>query len=68
LGETHPDVAQSFNSLAVLYFAQSRYSEAETCLIKALNIAESRFGMTHPHTMAVRNNLENLQSRQNCLD
>jgi len=65
LGEVHPDVAQSFNSLAVLYFAQSRYSEAESCLVQSLAIAENQFGIEHPHTITIRKNLENVRSRQN---
>lgn len=65
LGEGHPDVAQIFNSLAVLYFAQSRYAEAESCLVKALAITESQFGVDHPNTMTIRKNLENVRSRRN---
>ncbi|NMG11831.1 tetratricopeptide repeat protein [Brasilonema sp. UFV-L1] len=37
--DEHPDVASSYNNLALLYDSQGRYTEAEPLLLKALEIA-----------------------------
>ncbi|MGF1975945.1 MAG: tetratricopeptide repeat protein, partial [Nostoc sp. CmiSLP01] len=63
LGESHPDVAASFNNLALLYDSQGRYSEAEPLLQQALDILEHRLGANHPNTVTVRKNLANLRDR-----
>ena len=49
LGDDHPDVATSFNNLALLYDSQGKYSEAEPLYIQALNILEQRLGVDHPN-------------------
>ncbi len=48
LGESHPDVAQSLNSLAALYHAQAYYSTAEPLYRRALEIRETTLGESHP--------------------
>ncbi|MBR8839099.1 MAG: tetratricopeptide repeat protein [Stigonema ocellatum SAG 48.90 = DSM 106950] len=63
LGESHPHVALSYNNLAVLYYSQGRYSEAEPLYIKALKIAERSLGVNHPNTIAIRENLDICQNK-----
>ncbi|MGB6301921.1 MAG: tetratricopeptide repeat protein, partial [Rivularia sp. (in: cyanobacteria)] len=38
LGEEHPDVAQSLNNLALLYYSQGNYSKAEPLYLHSLAI------------------------------
>ncbi|MEM7066502.1 MAG: tetratricopeptide repeat protein [Cyanobacteria bacterium P01_B01_bin.77] len=47
LGDAHPDVAWSLNSLAMLYDYQSRYTEAELLLKEALSIRKRLLGEMH---------------------
>ncbi|MGI2909795.1 tetratricopeptide repeat protein, partial [Tolypothrix sp. VBCCA 56010] len=49
LGEEHPDVAMSYNNLALLYESQGRYSEAEPLYQKALQLYQRLLGEEHPH-------------------
>ena len=48
LGPDHPDVAMSFNNLAVLYKAQGRYADAEPLYKRNLAISEKGLGPNHP--------------------
>jgi len=57
LGSDHPDVANSLNSLALLRYAQGRYSEAELLYKRALAIWEKALGPDHPN---VANSLNGL--------
>jgi tetratricopeptide (TPR) repeat protein len=57
LGPNHPNVADSLNTLAVLYQAQGAYTRAERLLIRALDIREKALGPHHP---TVATNLNNL--------
>jgi hypothetical protein len=50
----HPDVAQNLSTLGSLYCIQSRDTEAEPLLQRALTIAEQVFAPTHPLVTAVR--------------
>lgn len=44
----HPsDVARSLNNLALLYFSQGKYNEAEVSFKKALKILEDILGKNH---------------------
>ncbi len=61
LGEEHPDIAQSLNNLAKLYYLQGRYIEAEPFYLQALEIFERRLGADHPNTVTVRKNLADLR-------
>jgi tetratricopeptide (TPR) repeat protein len=57
LGDEHPDVATSFNNLAVLYYAQGRYSEAEPLYQQALALRQNLLGDEHPDVATSFNNL-----------
>jgi CHAT domain-containing protein len=57
LGVIHPDVAISLNNLASLYFAQSRYADAEPLHKRALAIREEGLGPNHPDVAISLNNL-----------
>ncbi len=48
LGKDHPDVAKSLNNLALLYYAQGKYDEAEPMYRRALEIYEKSLGKDHP--------------------
>jgi tetratricopeptide (TPR) repeat protein len=65
LGERHPDVATSYNNLALLYSSMGRYKEAfpsgtrsASCAHyqQAINIAEETLGENHPNTVTITNN------------
>ena len=56
LGPDHPSVAATLNNLALLYWAQGRYAEAEPLLKRALAIFEKALGPEHPN---VAQSLEN---------
>ncbi|WP_390842559.1 MULTISPECIES: tetratricopeptide repeat protein [Nostoc] len=63
LGEEHPDVATSYNNLALLYYSQGRYSEAEPLFQKVLEIAELCLGVNHPNIITFRKHLKLLPDR-----
>jgi hypothetical protein len=48
LGPEHPDTAESLNNLAMLYFNQGRYIEAEPLYRRPLAIWEKRSGQNTP--------------------
>jgi tetratricopeptide (TPR) repeat protein len=48
LGAEHPEVATSLNSLAVLYYLQGRYAQAEPLFRRAIAIQEKGPGAEHP--------------------
>ncbi|MFM6063005.1 MAG: tetratricopeptide repeat protein, partial [Microcystis panniformis] len=56
LGAEHPDVAQSLNNLALLYYYQGKYTEAEPLYQKAIAICSEKLGENHPDTQTVKNN------------
>ncbi|MFZ1025595.1 MAG: CHAT domain-containing protein, partial [Limnoraphis robusta] len=64
LGDEHPDVANSLNSLAALYTSQGRYSQAEPLLIQALEMYQKLLGDEHPDVANSLNNLAELYSSQ----
>ncbi|AKV68532.1 tetratricopeptide repeat protein [Microcystis panniformis] len=64
LEDNHPDVAQSLNNLAHLYYFQGRYTEAEPLYLQALAIAEQALGENHPTTVTIRENLQRLRQQQ----
>ena len=57
LGEEHPYTADSYNNLAMVYYSQGRYKEAEELYKKALLIREKVLGEEHPDTATSYNNL-----------
>ena len=44
LSANHPDIANAYNEIGVIYFAQKLYDDAEQCFEKALHIYENVFG------------------------
>jgi tetratricopeptide (TPR) repeat protein len=61
---THLDIAQSLNSLAVLYQAQGDYAQALPLLQRALAICEKVLGAEHPNTATSLHNLALLYKYQ----
>jgi tetratricopeptide (TPR) repeat protein len=57
LGPKHPDTVQSLNNLALLYYQQGQYQEAEPLLKRALEIREEVLSPKHPDTAESLNNL-----------
>lgn len=57
LGDRHPDVATSLNSLGMLLFAQGDYERALPHLEKALALREEILGLEHSDTATSANNL-----------
>lgn len=49
LGENHPDVAQSYNNLAITIVRQGRLAEAETLFRDAVRIATAALPDNHAH-------------------
>ena len=47
LGPEHPDVAQTLNLLALVYWGQGRYGDAVPLFEKALAIREKTLGPEH---------------------
>ena len=64
LGEQHYDVAQSLNSLALLYRAQGRYGEAEPLYQQVLAIVREQLGERHSDVAVSLNNLALLYAAQ----
>ena len=62
LGAGHPNMAGSLNNLALLYYHQGRYREAESLLKRALHIAEEQLGASHLMTQQILKNLLTLLS------
>ena len=60
LGERHPNVADSYNNLAVLYESMGRYEEALPLNQKALEIRLEQLGERHPDVASFYNNLASL--------
>ncbi len=63
-GPEHPDMADPLNNLAIIYFEQGRYAEAEPLYQRALRIREQRLGPEHPRVAYPLNNLANLYKEQ----
>jgi len=64
LGEEHPDTARNFNDLALLYYKQGRYAEAQSLFERALAISQRVLGEEHPDTARNLNNLALLYQGQ----
>ena len=48
LDENHPDIADTYNSLANLYSEQAKHEEAEEYCKKALEIRQNPLNKKHP--------------------
>jgi CHAT domain-containing protein len=57
LGPEHPDVAISFNNLALVYTRRGEYAKAEPIFQRALAIREKALGPEHPYIADSLNNL-----------
>lgn len=57
LGPEHPDVAQAFHALAILYWSRGKYTLAEPLLQQALAIREKVLGPEHPDVAQNLNDL-----------
>ena len=57
LGPEHPDTLGSLNNLAVLYWNQGKYEQAEPLYQRALEAQERVLGPEHPNTLGTVNNL-----------
>ena len=64
LGEEHPNMATTYNNLAVVYADQGNYKEALKYYRKALVIKEKVLGEDHPKTAMTYNNLGDLYRYQ----
>jgi CHAT domain-containing protein/Tfp pilus assembly protein PilF len=64
LGEDHPRVAASLNSLAILWSSQDRYTEAELLWKRALAISEKTLGHDHLQVATSLNGLAILWGKQ----
>jgi len=64
LGDEHPDVATSLNSLAGLYESQGRFTEAEPLFIEALQMRKRLLSEEHPDVATSLNNLAELYENQ----
>jgi Tfp pilus assembly protein PilF len=58
-------VADSLTNLGIVIDAQGRFAEAEPHLRRALQIAESRLGPTHPDTIELCRNIATNLHHQN---
>ncbi len=56
--------AEILNALALLYYVQRKYEEAETLINKSLKILKQQLGENHPNIATSLNNLANLYQSQ----
>jgi tetratricopeptide (TPR) repeat protein len=64
LGPIHPEVAQSLNGLASLYFDRGQTAQAAPVFLRVLAIQENAFGSEHPAVATTLNNLAELYRTQ----
>jgi tetratricopeptide (TPR) repeat protein len=57
LGTDHPDVANTYNNMAVVYRAQGDYPRALKYLKMCLDIRLDRLGTDHPDAANTYNNM-----------
>ncbi|MGF2037496.1 MAG: tetratricopeptide repeat protein, partial [Nostoc sp. CmiVER01] len=62
--DEYPNVAISLNNLALLYYSQGRYSDAEPLFIEALSMKKRLLGNEHPDVAQSLNNLALLYESQ----
>ena len=67
LGSSHPDVADSLNSLATVLWRQGRGAEAETTEREALVLYRKLLGNEHPAVAMALDNLAAMLSTQDKL-
>ncbi len=64
-GEQDPRLATSLNNLAVLYYAQGKYAQAEPLYQRSLAIREKALGPEHPNVATVLENYAALLHKLN---
>ena len=64
LGQEHPSMLASMNSLAIVLRGQGKYKEAERMHQRALELSEKVLGQEHPDTLCSMNNLALVLRRQ----
>ncbi len=64
LGEEHPYVVSTLETLGRYYLDAGQYEKAETYLLKSKTIAEKKLGKAHPNYTISLKNLGNLYERQ----
>ena len=57
LGPEHPDTAETYNNLAIVYYNMGDCAQALAFYQKALDIREKKLGLEHPDTATTYNNL-----------
>ena len=63
-GPAHPDGAEAYNTLAVIYQARGNYDAAQPLYVRALAIWEKSLGVEHSNVATVLNNLAALHREQ----
>ena len=64
LGDDHPDVADTYNNMAVVYRNQGKYEEALAMHEKALSIYLKKLGDDHPDVADTYNNMAGVYDKQ----
>ena len=58
LEEDHPDLAQSYNNIGIIYTNLNEWAKAQDYLKVALRIYEIKLPPNHPHLCTCRSNYE----------
>ena len=58
LGLDHADTLDSMNSLAVLYYKQGKYQEAEALYLECVQRQKTTLGLDHPLTTKTISNIK----------
>ncbi len=66
LGLGHPYVAIDLNNVAILYYRQGKYAEAEPLIKRALGTQEKALGKNHPPVAQTLENYTELLRKTNC--
>ncbi|KAF2715832.1 hypothetical protein K431DRAFT_236821, partial [Polychaeton citri CBS 116435] len=61
LGEEHPDTLTSMANLALTFWNQGRWKEAEELQAQAAEGYTKIYGLQHPHTKTVISSLANMR-------
>jgi tetratricopeptide (TPR) repeat protein len=61
LGEEHPNVATTYNNMAMVYWKQEDYPQALEHYGKCLKIQLEKLGEEHPHTKGTQEAIELLK-------
>jgi len=64
----HPDIAETYNDIAVIYFLKGEYSKALEWYQQALDITKIMQGKEHPNTATVCRNIAHVYTMQGNYD